>query len=751
MSAQNLVIVESINKVPKVQSYLDKIYGTSKFIVSYSSGHIRDLPSDSFGLTENYTPTYVYNDGGSRRVAELKKLLSTVSHNVYLATDGDREGEAIAWHLQTVLKCKDRSLRVSFNEITKDCIKTAFDNPTKVDMRIVAAQETRRILDRIIGYVGTPLFTLLCAEKQIAGRVQSSIVCYLADLERRIQSFQSVHHFGVKFLFNEWTATWDTENFVSKTDPYFLDRNVAETVAALKNFSVVSFEEKPVKSAPPAPFTTPTFLRAAHVQCKLKPKKAMDIAQKLFEEGHITYHRTDSPNISEDAFLMIQTFALSHKLPVVSQLRKFKAKKNAQEGHEAIRPTDVNVSRISDDPIMQQVYQMIWLRAVASQMEDATYSSRSVRLVADQRVNDKEIFIKATGRKLIDQGWLRLTSKTNFSENEQEDIQEDEQELSNPVPLLKDGDTVTAASGQVENKSTQPPRRHTEASLIKFMEEVDVGRPSTYAVIVSKIIDHGYVALDNKDKLHATDLSQRLSEKVSDKFDFCNLAYTAGLEGQLDLIAHGENISQRLLKETHQTLLAQAQNASKLLEQDQNAQYCSKCQSALVLITGASQKTYFKCSNLACGHNMKNEDGKAVDKEDNMTAFNCVECSKSLVIMNGAKGKFFGCSGFFNKRNKCRASYPMLENGEPDFAQYAKRKEQLGSQSIGSVDTPKTNVATVSSKSKDHTCPECNKTLSQKTGKRSTDGKKWEMWICECGSKYWGARNKPDFSKKVSS
>jgi DNA topoisomerase-1 len=148
---------------------------------------------------------------------------------------------------------------------------------------------------------------------------------------------------------------------------------------------------------------------------------------------------------------------------------------------------------------------------------------------------------------------------------------------------------------------------------------------------------------------------------------------------------------------------------------------------------------------------MKNENGKAIDKEDNVTPFNCVECSKSLIIMNGAKGKFFGCSGFFNKRNKCRASYPMLENGEPDFAQYAKRKEQLGSQSIGSVDTSKTNVATVSSKSKDHTCPECNKTLSQKTGKRSTDGKKWEMWICECGSKYWGARNKPDLSKKVSS
>ncbi|HFX6520069.1 TPA: DNA topoisomerase [Acinetobacter nosocomialis] len=750
MSAQNLVIVESKNKVSKVQTYLDQLYGKSSFIVSYSSGHIRDLPTDSFGLTENYTPTYVFSDGGARRVAELKKL-AVNAQNVYLATDDDREGEAIAWHLQTVLKCKERAFRVAFNEITKAALKSTFDNPRSLNMKIVAAQEARRFLDRIIGYVGTPVFTVLCGERQIAGRVQSSIVVYLADLERQIQSFVSVHHFGVSFLFDEWTANWETENFVEKSNPYFMDRGIAEKIALLKNFNVISFEEKPVKSSPPAPFTTPTYLRAAQVQCKLKPKEAMKIAQKLFEDGHITYHRTDSPNISDDAFSMIQAFALKHKLPVLTQVRKFKAKKNAQEGHEAIRPTDINISKISEDPVLQQVYQMIWLRAVASQMEEATYTSRSVRLVADQKIENRDVFIKATGRKLIDQGWLRLTAKTSFSENEQDDIKEDEQELNNPVPLLAVGADVRATSGQVNNKSTQPPRRHTEASLIKFMEDSDIGRPSTYAVIVSKIIEHGYVVTDNKNKLHATDLAMRLSAKVADKFDFCNLTYTAGLEGQLDLIAHGENISQRLLKEAHQTILAQAQNASKLLEQDPNTQYCSKCQSALVLLTGASQKTYFKCSNLACGHNMKNENGKAIDKEDNVTPFNCVECSKSLIIMNGAKGKFFGCSGFFNKRNKCRASYPMLENGEPDFAQYAKRKEQLGSQSIGSVDTPKTNVATVSSKSKDHTCPECNKTLSQKTGKRSTDGKKWEMWICECGSKYWGARNKPDFSKKVSS
>ncbi|KAK7322226.1 hypothetical protein VNO80_34891 [Phaseolus coccineus] len=443
MSAQNLVIVESKNKVSKVQTYLDQLYGKSSFIVSYSSGHIHD----------------------------------------------DREGEAIAWHLQTVLKCKERAFRVAFNEITKAALKSTFDNPRSLNMKIVAAQEARRFLDRIIGYVGTPVFTVLCGERQIAGRVQSSIVVYLADLERQIQSFVSVHHFGVSFLFDEWTANWETENFVEKSNPYFMDREIAEKIALLKNFNVISFEEKPVKSSPPAPFTTPTYLRAAQVQCKLKPKEAMKIAQKLFEDGHITYHRTDSPNISDDAFSMIQAFALKHKLPVLAQ------------------------------------WQVKWKKQ----------------------------------------------------------------------PILQD----------------------------------------------------------------------------------------------------------------------------------------RKCQSALVLLTGASQKTYFKCSNLACGHNMKNENGKAIDKEDNVTPFNCVECSKSLIIMNGAKGKFFGCSGFFNKRNKCRASYPMLENGEPDFAQYAKRKEQLGSQSIGSVDTSKTNVATVSSKSKDHTCPECNKTLSQKTGKRSTDGKKWEMWIYE--------------------
>ena len=295
MSAQNLVIVESKNKVSKVQSYLDQLYGKSSFIVSYSSGHIRDLPTDSFGLTENYTPTYVFSDGGAKRVAELKKL-AVNAQNVYLATDDDREGEAIAWHLQTVLKCKERAFRVAFNEITKAALKATFDNPRSLNMKIVAAQEARRFLDRIIGYVGTPVFTVLCGERQIAGRVQSSIVVYLADLERQIQSFVSVHHFGVSFLFDEWTANWETENFVEKSNPYFMDREIAEKIALLKNFNVISFEEKPVKSSPPAPFTTPTYLRAAQVQCKLKPKEAMKIAQKLFEDGHITCLLYTSPS-----------------------------------------------------------------------------------------------------------------------------------------------------------------------------------------------------------------------------------------------------------------------------------------------------------------------------------------------------------------------------------------------------------------------------------------------------------------------
>lgn len=752
MSAQSLVIVESKNKVEKVQSYLDQLYGKSSFLVSYSSGHIRDLPQNSFGLTENYTPTYEFNQGGAKRVSELKKLVEKVG-SVYLATDDDRDGEAIAWHLQSTLRCKERSFRVAFTEITKAALKATFDNPRQINMKLVAAQETRRILDRIIGYVGTPVFTLICAEKQIAGRVQSSIVCYIADLDNRIKRFVSTHHFGVSFLFDGWSATWDTENFISKESPYVLDKSIAMQVSNLQNFKVVDFVEKPVKSSPPAPFTTPTYLRAVQVQLKIKPKKAMEVAQRLFEQGHITYMRTDSPNISDDAFSMIQSFAHQHKLPVVNQLRKFKAKKNAQEGHEAIRPTEIHVSKVSEDLLEQQIYQLIWLRTVASQMDDATYTTRSVRLKAIEQVCGNDVFIKATGRKLIDHGWLRLTAKTNFSENEEEDVADEKNELNNPVPILTTDHSIVATKSQLDNKATQPPRRHSEASLIKFMEDSDIGRPSTYATIVSKIIEHGYVVSDNKSKLHATDLAIRLNNIVADKFDFCNLTYTSALEGQLDLIAHGENISQRLLKETHQTILLQAKNAASLIGQKPNTQYCSKseCQSPLVLINGQNDKKYFRCSNLACGHTMMSKDGVAHDKDSNLSEFNCIECGKALIERSSGQSKFFGCSGYFNTRNKCKASYPMASNGQPDFEEYAKRKairvEKQGQESTSSSSVKRKNTS--EKVDKVFSCDGCGSQLVQKTGKKG-DGKKWEMWTCTCGCKWWGARNKPDFTKKVN-
>ncbi|WP_173912919.1 type IA DNA topoisomerase [Acinetobacter sp. Marseille-Q1618] len=383
MNATKLVIVESSTKVGKVQSYLDEIYAKNQFIVSSSSGHIRELPEDNFGLTADYLPTYVFNKGGYARVKALKGIAENADE-IYLATDDNREGEAIAWHLQTTLKCKDKSKRVTFTEITKKAINNAFQNPRQINMKLVAAQETRRFLDRIIGYVGTSAFTLICREKQIAGRLQTAIVVYLSELELSINNFQSVQHFGVKYLFNEWTANWDISNFIDPDNPLFLDKSFADQVALIKNFKVIKYEEKPVKRLLPSPFTTPTYLRAAQVQLKLKSKQAMKVAQELYEEGHITYLRTDSPNLSEDAFNMIHDFCLKHQLPVVAQKRTFKVKKNAQESHEAIRPTDFTVSKVSEDPTKQAIYQMIWLRAVASQLIEATYTARSIRLIADE-------------------------------------------------------------------------------------------------------------------------------------------------------------------------------------------------------------------------------------------------------------------------------------------------------------------------------------------------------------------------------
>ena len=746
----DLVIVESSNKVSSIQGYLDGSFGKGKFIVSFSKGHIRDLPKDSLGLSAEFTPNYVFNDSGASRVKELKALVEK-SQKVYLATDPDREGEAIAWHLKTVLRLNENYGRVTFQEITKTAVAQAMGNVRKLNMQVVQAQETRRILDRIIGYIGTPAFTLICGEKQIAGRVQSSIVWYLVDLENKIKHFSSVLHYGVTFNFGSvgesWEAKWDTTNFVTKLDPFVIDRKLAEEVSKLREFTVESFEEKPEKSSPPAPFTTPTYLRAAHVQLKLKTKRAMEIAQKLFEDGHITYIRTDSPNLSDDAIQAIREFALKNKLPIPATPRKFKSKALAQEGHEAIRPTDFNQMKVSDDPTIQAVYQLIWLRSVACQLDDATYTARIARLKGRQLVQGREVFVNARGRKLIDQGWLRLTAKLNFSEDENEDIPEEaEQELNNPVPLLQKAGNLVALKSDLNEKRTQPPRRHSEASLIKFMEDVGIGRPSTFVSIVSKIIEHGYVHLDSKSKIHVTDLAQRLVGKISNQFEFCNLKYTAELEGKLDLIAHGENIGKRLLKETHLKIETQAKESIQHLDHNGPKQYCSKCSELLVQMTGTTAKSYFKCTNLKCGHTMMNQEGKAIDKETLTTDFNCVVCEKGLILRSGQKGDFFGCSGYFNKRNKCTASYEKKPDGTPDYEGFLARMEHKQPKKA-EEEHPKTPK-----KEKEFNCPDCKSLLQQRTGKSSSTKKKWEIWSCSsatCSNQYWGERNKPNFENKI--
>ncbi|MFK7390717.1 type IA DNA topoisomerase [Acinetobacter baumannii] len=749
----DLVIVESSNKVDSIQGYLDSLFGRGKFKVSFSKGHIRDLPKDSLGLTAEYTPNYVFNDSGASRVRELKALVEK-SQKVYLATDPDREGEAIAWHLKTVLRLNENYGRVTFQEITKTAVAQAMGNERKLNMQVVQAQETRRILDRIIGYIGTPAFTLICGEKQIAGRVQSSIVWYLVDLENKIKQFSSVLHFGVTFNFGSvdesWEAKWDTSNFITKLDPFVIDRKLAEEVSKLREFTVETFEEKPEKSSPPAPFTTPTYLRAAHVQLKLKTKRAMEIAQKLFEDGHITYIRTDSPNLSDDAIQAIREFALKNKLPIPATPRKFKSKALAQEGHEAIRPTDFNQLKVSDDSTIQAVYQMIWLRSVACQLDDATFTARIARMKGRQLVQGKEVFVKARGRKLIDQGWLRLTAKLNFSEDENEDIPEDAaQELNNPVPLLQKAGNLVALKSDLNEKRTEPPRRHSEASLIKFMEDVGIGRPSTFVSIVSKIIEHGYVHLDSKNKIHATDLAQRLVGKISNQFEFCNLKYTAELEGKLDLIAHGENIGKRLLKETHLKIETQAKESIKNLDQGGPKQYCSKCSEQLVNMTSANGKSYFKCTNLKCGHMMMNQDGIAIDRESLTSEFKCIVCESGLISRSGQNGEFFGCSGFFKKRNKCTASYQKKPDGTPDYQAFlAKRELKESKQEQGEKPIPKNTEK----KEKEFNCPECKSLLQQRTGKSKTTNKKWEIWSCSapnCKNEYWGERNKPIFDKKI--
>lgn len=659
--SKTLLIIESPGKKKKLESILGASY-----VVHASFGHIRDLPEKELGVAApDYKPKYVVSDARSKEtIAKLKKAAEGADR-VLLATDPDREGEAIAWHVAQELKIKNPQ-RVTYQEITDKAVKAAVAAPRALDMNLVHAQEARRVLDRLVGYEVSPALSDKAGLRLSAGRVQSPAVRLVVERERAIRAFKATTHFGAELTFGAWKATWETKPHRVDGSEYLMDQALATAAAAVRDVRVTDFADTQTKKAPPAPFTTSTLQQRAQAALKFKPKKTMEVAQKLYEQGVITYMRTDSPNLSDEACAEIAAYANANGLPLAEKRRKWKAKGNAQEAHEAIRPAHVEDLDAGETEDEKALYKLIWSRAVASQLADATFAVRTATLVSASPIaGDVHATYIGRGRTLTDKGWKALYDEPDDEEDEDNDA-------ANPVPELTIDAGLRAEKGEVLTKTTKAPARYTLATLVKELETNGIGRPATYAAILENITQREYITEDKKGYLSATLTAEKIVDSLVTTFQFIELDYTRDLEGDLDEIAEGKKSYRDVVATAHQQL---AGEIGKMGTGETHA--CPECGKAMRRKSGKNG-AFWGCSGYPdCKTTLPDADGKPGERIVKApapatpagTVFNCADCGKPLrrntrTAANDPKGKgwdFYGCTGY----PVCKKTYKVDGEGSP--------------------------------------------------------------------------------------
>jgi DNA topoisomerase-1 len=539
-----LRVVESPSKIKKLESILG-----SGSQVTASVGHIRDLSRNAlrirrpdFKLNCKFIPPQTVQgrtfSRREERVARIRKEVKNADM-VYLASDHDREAEATAWHLKESLDLDESEYgSVTFDVIMHDLIHAALGNARKIDYDLVHAQEARRALDRMYGYLVSPLLSDMLGMSLSAGRVQSPAVRLVVDQECRIKAFEKTMQFGAVVAFDgeSWEAEWNTKPFTSEENPYVLDDALASRAAACRQFRVVDSDSGAAKESPPSPFSTSLLLQAASVSLKLDPEVKAKLAQKLFEQGVITSICTDSVNFSAEANEEIRQFAGTKGWEVPEKARRCKVEGDAQEAHEAIRPAHIEVGYAGEDDKQRALYRLVWLQSMASQLADAQYKVNSVTLDATDGAVTFEF--KAKGRVMVEKGWRVLTAKDAVTDDE---IGDDDEAGSGKVPMLDVGSAKKADSGKLLRKQTKPPSRFTKASLIAKVEAEGIGRPSTYPAIMQKIMSKGCLG-EVKRFLEPMETAALLVDQlVKAKFGFIELAFTRGMEDEFDVIAAGNS------------------------------------------------------------------------------------------------------------------------------------------------------------------------------------------------------------------
>lgn len=647
----NLVIVESPAKAKTIQKYLGR-----GFIVKSSFGHVRDLPKSKLGVDtdKNFTPSYVITPNARKHVSELKKHAAKADL-IYFATDEDREGEAIAWHLAKILKPKPSQIkRITFDEITKSAISQAVKKPRKIDTHLVDAQQARRILDRLVGYELSPLLWKKIRRGLSAGRVQSVAVRLIDEREQEVAAFKPDEYWtliaNLTHNNHDFFATLHSRD--NKKIPKLgikTKKEMAEIINSLnkKSYSVTHVQTKKQRRNPPPPFTTSTLQQAAVNQLGFSSKKTMLLAQQLYEginlgdkgpTGLITYMRTDSINLAAEATgkakeAIAKNFGQRYTLTTP---RVFKKKaKGAQEAHEAIRPTNPSrtpdniVSFLSTDQL--KLYRLIWQRMIASQMAEAELKNVTVDIKAG------DFTFRATGATVIFDGYVKaLGAKAAFKEN--------------ILPELKKGDRANLQKLLPNQHFTQPPPRYSEATLVKALEEHGIGRPSTYAPTIDTIQRREYVIKNESKRFEPTEIGSLVTKLLVEHFpNIVDTKFTANMEANLDLIAAGDKEWQPIVKNFYQPFHKNIVKKDKELDkaeltQEKTGETCPDCSGEMIIKLGRFGK-FKACDNYPdCKHTEPIGEEKELEIENSVEK--CPDCDQALVFKRGRFGPFLGCSGY---------------------------------------------------------------------------------------------------------
>ena len=719
----NLVIIESPGKTKALENYLGRGYK-----VVASMGHVRDLPKCSFGVdiehgfAANYVNIRERSELLNRLRADAKK-----ADTVYLATDPDREGEAISWHLLSVIDVPDSKIRrVTFNEITRSAVAAGMASPRSINMDLVNSQQTRRILDRIVGYKLSPFLWHAVRSGLSAGRVQSVATRIVVDRENEIRNFVPEEYWRIEALLKTADGKSFTAHYYGKNGEK-AELHTKEEADAVYNGSIdkeftVSSVKKGTKSrAPQPPFTTSTLLQDASRKLNFRSDKTMKVAQELYEgidlgpehggsQGLITYMRTDSVRISAEAITSVREVIsdIYGEKYLPAKPRFFKTKASAQDAHEAIRPSHVEntpeliKSKLSAD--QYKLYKLIWERFVSCQMEAAVFDT------VNAVINAGEYEYHASGISVKFKGYLALYEEGVDEKKEKEE----------KLPPLSDGEKLTLQKLQSEQKFTEPPPRYTEASLMKFLEEQGIGRPSTFTPTITTIVSRGYVSREGK-TLFATELGELTVKLMKDNFpDIIDYKFTAGMEKKLDDIANGSASMETVLGSFWKTFSADLKKAEERSKEDkekyveQTDILCESCGVKMIVKNGKFGK-FAACPNYPkCKNTVKlDKNGKPyTEKEKQEPDMVCEKCGAPMVIRTSRYGKFYSCSNF----PRCRNTKPLKNTAEafcPECGKPIAKKFSKKGSFYACTGYPECSFST-SNTPVEQVCPECGKTMFEK-------------------------------------